>query len=105
MIKYSRADQILDGQLLDVSSLARGVGFKLPVGVTIGAHFKTIEASKPAIQLERMIQLLRHAYTALYRERGGRVEFIYGGCSLALILDDGDDFKPVITIFLKGEDE
>ena len=90
---------------IEVTSLAKGVGFSLPVLVSSAVHFKAIEAHSPDVQLGRMVSMLRHAWAAIYRERGGRVDFLYGGCMLSLVLQAGVDFKPFISIILKGEFE
>jgi hypothetical protein len=39
---YTRADAIRDGQLIDVSEVAREAGFRIPVAMTLGAHLDCV---------------------------------------------------------------
>ena len=116
---YTRAQALEDGVLVDLTDLAREVGFRFPVAVTQGVW----AVLDPTQELEAagqdmtgrawdMLTILRHAirgasatdeirFAPLFMrapgEKASPVE-MWGKCG------PGDDAEPVITVMLKGED-
>lgn len=122
---YSRAQAIADGELIDVTDIAREAGFTVPVAMSRAAWADCvewndgIEARKAVTQDEsgRLWDVLWMAFVAcrakgndqrrifeLYcvpREgRGNRPRRV----ALAITIGPGDDFAPVITIMQPTED-
>lgn len=116
---YSRAQAIEDGVLVDLSSLAREAGFRIPFAVTqaVWAVLDPVQELESAGQDMKgrawdMLTILRHAirsasrtdevrFAPLFiREPGGSAESVemWAKCG------PGDDAEPVITVMLKGED-
>lgn len=122
---YTRANAIEDGELVDVSTLAREAGFTVPVAMTRTAWLDCVEwtdadrARKAAGQDEqgRLWDVLYMARQAARRARGEprlryelyRVRREGRGLrarrvALDLHIGPGDAGEPVITILLPGED-
>lgn len=106
---YTRADALRDGVLYDVSELAKEAGFVIPVAVTAGVMAKCRNISRGCCQDETgrlwaVLNVLR------FRCRGGgqRIDFTVKigrrNEELYSLIGPGDNFEPVITILLKGED-
>lgn len=122
---YSRAQAIADGVLVDVSSIAAAVGFKVPVAITCTAWADCVEwneevkARKSLIQDEsgRLWDVLWIAFLAC-RAKGGSSRRIFElyrvpregrgihpcRVALAVTIGPGDDLAPVITIMQPTED-
>jgi hypothetical protein len=115
---YTRADAIEDGVLIDVSEMAREAGFRWPVAVT-QAVWATIEAIPPKLQgfqdvegrlwdvlymgrlaARRGGQEIHYKLIMDRNENGHRLRYL----TLKAVCGPGDDFEPVITIMLPGED-
>ena len=115
---YSRADALSDGQLIDISTLAREAGFRWPVAVTAALWHGYIE---PPAHLGGqtwegrawdVLSVLRLAI----RRAGDTPELRFSvlfqidedkpleRVSLKSHVGPGDDMEPVITIMLPGED-
>lgn len=114
---YSRAQAIEDGALVDVSTLAREAGFKVPVAITAGVHALLSDIPKDSGEdyRGRLWDVLYMA--SLAARRGGnsdRVHFAVivnqpgkrRGAVVKLwsVIGPGDTWDPVITIMLEGED-
>ncbi len=120
---YTRQDAIDDGDLVDVSSVAREAGFKYPVAITRAAWAHTVEHTpeeKALGQSEegRLWDVLWMAKCAAGRG-GGRIMafsllvlratkrgkgFKHERVELKAICGPGDTPDPVITIMLPEED-
>jgi hypothetical protein len=103
--RYSRADAIADGVLVDVTDAARAVGLTLPVAMTDGAHHD-LGADDPA-ECARVMAALRVAAGLAPDE--DRVELVLRGCRGAWVrvwahVGPGDDPRPVMTVMREGED-
>lgn len=120
---YTRADAIADGTLVDVSDMAREVGFRIPVAMTAAAWADCVvwseaDSKRQTAQDEagRAWDVLWMASRAARHVRGERVPFQLcrvprGGravrprrTTLHLHIGPGDVGEPVITILLPTED-
>jgi hypothetical protein len=119
---YTRADAIADGDLIDVSTMAREAGIKYPVAITRAAWAHTVEHTPEEKDLGQsetgrlwdVLWMFRCAagrggreifYTLLVlratkRGKGYRHEKV----TLKAICGPGDTPDPVITIMLPDED-
>lgn len=101
--KYTRADAIEDGVLIDVSPLAKEAGFKFPVGITTGINALTDGKDFKGIVWD-ILNVLR------YKAKGGgeRINFVvrvgHKDVYMVALCHGGDNLEPVITISLPGED-
>lgn len=120
--RYSRAQAIEDGVLVDVSKMAREAGFKFSVAISQALWSGVIEPSK--YQKERNFQsvegrlwdCLNMLMFAIRRgQRGSEVRFsalfLQGRqrsnpklVSMKALCGPGDDGEPVITIMFPNED-
>lgn len=117
--RYTRAQAIADGVLVDVSELAREAGFRHPVAVTAAVWHEVIvpdESGRVAGQSETgrlwdMLACLRHAigraeggtdllHFTVIVIRAGRVE----RQRLKALCHPGDEGEPVLTLMLPEED-
>nr|WP_326532008.1 DUF6573 family protein [Rhodoferax sp.] len=120
---YSRAQAISDGVLIDVSVMAKGVGFSVPVAITSAVWSDCVEwndrdSSRQTYQDEsgRLWDVLWMAHLAARRAQGGEVAYTLrrvprGGSgqrprevTLHLHIGPGDAAEPVITLMMPGED-
>lgn len=120
---YSRAQAISDGELVDVSKMAKEAGFTVPVALTSAAWSDCIEwsdrdSSRQTHQEEsgRLWDVLWMAHLAARRSEGGTVAFsLYrvprGGkgrmprkVTLHIHIGPGDGAAPVITVMMPGEE-
>lgn len=121
--RYTRAQAIADGTLIDVTQTASEAGFRLPVALTSAAWHQAVEwteadSRRQTLQDEsgRLWDVLWMAYLAARRASGGcRVQFQLhvvprGGAArrprrmaLHMHIGAGDDGEPVITIMLPNE--
>lgn len=117
---YSRARAIEDGELVDVSELAREAGIKYPVAVSRGVYGVLDPKSGPAGQGQSfagrawdMLQVMLWAIRA--GQTGRRVDFtplfLMGararrprGVRMYALCGPGDTPAPVITVMLPEED-
>ena len=119
IFKYTRAQAIEDGMLIDVSETAKEAGFKIPVAVTAAVWERCIKLTPAAEKVGndingRLWDVLWMAFMAarrgpdthelLYKLRvvikSKRPELV----ELKLHCGPGDDLRPVITIMLPEED-
>lgn len=122
---YTRASALEDGQLIDVSEVAREAGFSLPVAVTRAVWADCVawgeaeKARKGTLQDEdgRLWDVVFMAFLAAAGNRSAsRIEYeVYRvpregkavmprTVRLVLAIGPGDDGQPVITIMQLGED-
>jgi hypothetical protein len=121
---YTRAQAIEDGNLIDVTDIARDAGFRVPVAITAAAWADCVawdaeDSCRQTSQDEagRLWDVLWMASLAA-RGAGGAQELLFplyriqrGGRAirpartrLRLIIAPGDDAAPVITILMHNED-
>ena len=121
---YTRAQAIEDGELVDISKMAKESGFKIPVAVTRTVWDKYIEWADEDCarqtsqdQSGRLWDVLWMLYVAckkskdesciqyklhvVPRDGHSRAPSLTG---LKSVISGGDDGKPVITIMLPCED-
>lgn len=122
--RYTRAQAIEDGVLVDASETAREAGFRWPVAMTSAAWADCVAWSEEDNQLQvyqdesgRLWDVLWMAFNAI-RSASGGTQLKYqlyrvprDGksvearlTSLKLVCGPGDAGEPVITIMLPGED-
>lgn len=112
---YTRAQAIEDGQLVDVSSVAKEAGIKFPVALTrsvFDAYVSVppgVECQDEAGRLWDILWMLRLAgrrggetiqYSLYVRNDNRRPRRV----SLKAICGPGDTLDPVITVMLPNED-
>jgi hypothetical protein len=107
--KYTRADAIEDGVLVDITTAAKEWGFKYPVAVTSAVYAGCIEGKGPyqdKISKCNLEILLRELYRLIkFGSSGGhRIDFKFNGQELYSLCHGGDNLEPVITIMEIGED-
>lgn len=122
--RYTRAQALADGCLVDVTETAREAGFRLPVALTSAAWHQTVEwtaedskRQTPQDESGRLWDVLWMSYLTAKRASGScRVEFGLlvvprGGAArrpqlmaLHMHIGSGDDGEPVVTIMLPHED-
>lgn len=118
--RYSRADAIRDGVLIDVSATAKECGFKWPVALT-AAVWATCVTVPPGVVLQDeqgrlwdVLVMLRHAIRSP-RSDGQEVRFaahvrndnrdrVPPLVRLKALCGPGDQGEPVLTILLPDED-
>lgn len=115
---YSRKDALEDGTLVDVSKLAKEVGFKFPVAFTsnLMGIVEDIPAKFNYQSVEgRIRDILFIASIAAKTANGEQINFkvtvphyrnnvLINTILLKGICSPGDNLEPVITIMLKDED-
>ena len=123
--KYTRAQAIEDGVLIDVSETAREAGFRFPVALTSGAWSEAVTwtdrdteatgiaqdeagrlwdvlwVARFALHALRDSSVRRSPFTFLRVPRGGRRATRF---TLDIIVGPGDAGEPVLTICLQDED-
>jgi hypothetical protein len=117
--RYSRADAIRDGVLIDVTATAREAGFKYPVALTSAAWARCV-AVPPGLagqdEAGRLWDVLWLLACAVRGGAGGR-EVCFGVhvrdddrdgtpplVLLKALCGPGDEGEPVITVMLPDED-
>lgn len=118
VFSYSRRQAIADGVLLDVTAMAREAGFRFPVALTAVAWTSCVswhaEGGGGQSEDGRLWDVLHMARLAVGRAAGHTVTFTVlvvpapmqrpQPIRLKMVVGPGDDFEPVITIMLPGED-
>ena len=116
--RYTRAEAIEDGVLVDVSGLAREAGFTFPVAMTRAAFERTVSVPEG---LEGWQDETGRLWDVLYvgkcaaKRSGGSSELTYQvrvqiginrarNITLKMHCVPGDEGEGVITIMLPGED-
>jgi hypothetical protein len=117
--RYSRAQAIADGTLIDVSARAREAGIRYPVALTSavwGACVRVPEGTLYQDEAGRLWDLLCLLRAAARRADSDRVEFTArvvrrgdAACTpspvrLWALCGPGDNGEPVVTVMLDGED-
>ena len=112
---YSRARAIEDGVLVDVSAIARFVGFTYPVafGSAAFAEVTGFESDAATEEVTAFVRAVLRALHEAIRCSGGDADTIlfevngrHGGARVALksLVGPGDAGEPVITILFPNED-
>lgn len=118
--RYTRADAIRDGVLIDVSTTAREAGFKFPVALTAAAWAKCV-AIPPGVLCQDEAGRLWDVLTMLLfairgsNDRGREIRFALHVRNdnrdrtpplvrLKALCGPGDLGEPVLTIMLPDED-
>jgi hypothetical protein len=118
--RYTRADALRDGALIDVSPVAREAGFKFPVALTSAAWVKCVTVppgvtcQDEAGQLWDLLTMLRFSVRA---SKGAVCEVRFGVhvrndnrdrtpplVRLKAVCGPGDRGEPVITVMMPDED-
>ncbi len=103
---YTRAQEIEDGVLIDVTGIAKQAGFKFPVAITqhLQGNLSHIAKSSFEDYNGRLWDVLTVLFYTIKqgRSKGSTIEFIvkFGGKNHKLwgICGPGDNAEPVITI-------
>jgi hypothetical protein len=116
--RYTRADAIRDGVLVDVSATAREAGIRYPVALT-RAVFERCVAVPPGVACQdeagRLWDVLFLLALAARRSKGNEVRFAVHVRSdnrertpllvrLKAVCGPGDQGEPVVTVMLADED-
>jgi hypothetical protein len=117
--RYSRADAIRDGVLIDVSTVAREAGIRYPVALTAAAWAKCVAVPPGVLCQDESGQLWDVAWllACAMRRCGSTRELRFGVhvhndnrertpplVRLKALCGPGDQGEPVLTIMLPGED-
>ncbi len=113
---YTRADALRDGELVDVSTMAAEMGYRVPVAVTRAVWVGVVEPDEtPGQSVEgRLWDVLwmLHYEIARAPRAGSSIRFklyaLIGGVSrlltLRAVIGPGDAGEPVITVMWPDED-
>ena len=118
--RYTRAQAIEDGVLIDVSAVAREAGLRYPVALTCGAWARCV-AVPPGVECQdeagRLWDVLTMLRLAARGQREGAREVRFGVrvrddnregtpplVRLKAVCGPGDQGEPVITVMLPDED-
>jgi hypothetical protein len=112
IFSYSRADAIRDGVLIDVSSRAKTLGYRIPVALTAGLHDLLNAGASEETEISARVDLLLIALRDSIAESpgvGDRLDFVIKAPSLAslsawALCGPGDTPAPVLTVMLPHED-
>lgn len=117
--RYSRADALRDGILIDVSPMAREAGFRYPVALTQAVWQRCVAVPEGVTcqdQAGRLWDVLWMLRLAIARSKeGSEIAFVVHVrnddregvpplVKLRATCDPGDDLEPVLTIMLPDED-
>jgi type I site-specific restriction-modification system R (restriction) subunit len=121
---YTRRQAIEDGVLVDVTDVAKNVGFKIPVALTEAVYsncvqWTELDSDKQTYQDQsgRLKDVLMMAFLAARRridtdtvhfqtlriERDGKSKFP-DLVQMKMVVSGGDDGEPVVTIMFPNED-
>ncbi len=98
IFSYSRKQAIDDGVLVDLSGMARDLGFKHPVACTQEAWHEAF-AADPISALETF-----HAAIRASTGNSDRIDFMIGATALYALCGPGDTLAPVLTVMMPWED-
>lgn len=116
IFSYSRAEALADGTLKDASDMAKELGFRFPVALTVAAWEKVVAVPQFSLsdteeaRLWTVLDVLRWAAAECQADE---LEFTvdvssqYDGSEevrLKAVCGAGDDKQPVITVMLPHED-
>ncbi len=106
--RYTRAQAIADGMLIDVTGMAKTLGFKIPVAVTQGVWADHVSATdiiteklRSTIERQRLSDLLIQAYVSARAAKSDRID-IFG--RVIALCHGGDEAEPVVTIMFPEEE-
>ena len=124
--RYTRAEALSDGVLIDASEMAQDTGFRWPVALTVGAwadcvvwHQRDSEAQVYQDEVGRLWDVLFMAAQAARQPTHHGEQQLHFALmrvprdghssepalmTLKLVIGPGDTNEPVITIMLPGED-
>lgn len=120
--RYSRAQALMDGALVDVSTQATACGFRLPCAVTCNLWARMVPVQvlreRGESEDERLREMFKQLRAAIGRLRvagqpSDRVSFRLTllmpsdrqvPIRLVAVCGPADDAEPVITVMLEGED-
>ena len=118
IVRYTRAEAIADGVLIDLSELGKEAGFKYPIAITQGVNSILNNLECPGQDFDgrawdaltilkyeikrQQGDIINFAPLFLKKAKNGKIvlrpEKFYARCHA------GDNLEPVITIMLIGED-
>lgn len=116
LYSYTREQALEDGQLVDISELAKEAGFKFPVAVTCGVHALLNDTEQPGQSFEGrvwdLLTILRFAirkttssdvihFAPFFNAKTHQQPKQY---KLWAKCHGGDNHEPVITVMLPDED-
>jgi hypothetical protein len=118
--RYTRADAIRDGVLIDVTGTATAAGFRYPLALTAAAWARCV-AVPSGIQCQeesaRLWDVLTMLHVAIRRSSGAVSELFFGVhvrndnregipplVRLKALCGPGDEGEPVVTVMLPDED-
>ena len=103
--RYTRAQAIADGTLVDVTEAAKVAGFRYPVAITPAAIHAAQEKGLPDRDgaIEGILLGLMTA-TRSMPEDADRVAFTVNDAELYAVCGPGDDAEPTVTVMVVGED-
>ena len=114
IFSYSRKQALADGVLIDITELAKEVGFRVPVAITnqlFNSYIKTsIPSQDESARLWDTLVLLvisaKHCVedTLYFHVSFQMTESQYETPLLKAVIGPGDDSLPVVTIMLEDED-
>ena len=116
--RYTRADAIRDGVLIDVSATAKEAGFRFPVALTCPAWGRCVAVPEGVVcqdEAGRLWDVLFLLRLAARRSSGSEVRFgvhVRGDNRegtpplvwLKAVCGPGDEREPVVTVMLPDED-
>jgi hypothetical protein len=117
--RYTRADALRDGVLIDVSATAREAGFQYPVALTAAAWAQCV-AVPPGVACQdeagRLWDVLTMPRSAIRASNGGARELRFGVhvrndnrermpplVRLKALCGPGDNGEPVVTVMMPDE--
>jgi len=104
--KYTRAQAIQDGELINVTDAAKLCGFAFPVAVTRALWNGSIDVpGNPVATDERLIGLLLflHRTIAVSEGETDRIHFESHGAKVVAVCGPGDQGEAVMTIGLPAD--
>lgn len=108
--RYSRADALDDGALVDLSGRASAKGVRYPMAITCAAYGAICEGVKEADRPFRVDALVDAFKAGIRRQKAGCNRFKFtlmaksGPVTLDAVCGPGDTMDPVLTLMLEGED-
>jgi hypothetical protein len=103
--RYTRAQAIADGTLVDVTESAKLAGFRYPVAMTPAAIQSAQEEGLPDREgaIEGILLGLRQALRFMPPD-ADRVTFAVNDAELYAVCGPGDTAEPVVTVMEVGQD-
>ena len=110
IFSYTRKQAIDDGVLVDVTEIARRVGFVIPVAMTatcwaaIGHIYSKPEEKVMAVEVFLRRLHGRVAYEIVSGHSTDRITYKHADADTWALVGPGDEGEPVLTVMLEGED-